>query len=1224
MKKIPVILFLLWALLCAVAEENNEYIRIPFEGKVAMKNGIWFVGWNDVVEIDESGASPVYRVNGGDKYFGFSTDFIGLDQTKPEPIRIDGWIRRTTAESNPDTNVRFWMELWFQDGTSEWYNGCPAIPASDAGKWVHVEHVCNPAKTVKCFRVICLNQDCPAPSEFRDINIFIKKPSQKNVLLGKKHTSFAVGGMTVEVASGDGQGIVCGLTDKATGWNFIPQKGNHKNLWRIVLRNKKTGILQNIDAGGKVSATLKKEGLSIRWAETELPEGKLAVTVRARPAEDNLLDWTIQAKLDSEEYSIESIFFPTFAEIQVPGEGAERAIFYPQDTGRLIVDPQRNMQENLALGYGSWTMSMQFLHYAGKGAGFYFCALDGAGYTKNFHVQLNPGQENPAFLVEHILARGTQNYTASWPVRVGCVKGNWYDAAMEYRKWALKQIWCSKGTITQRGDEFPAPLKEIGLWIDWIDNMNPINGDAWRALTAKEWSELPPEEIMRRTDHTGYNTEKVIQNFTDLREYYGVPLADYSHPYLHGFNIATPTYFVPPGLSPAMKALKEKGVYFVPWTSARLFDIGIPRFKKDHAVDYAVIGADNKVKYQQFEVMMVPMCMHTEYWRKQIQESTLRLLNDGFTGIYYDELASTGGEICYSDKHGHPVGGGNYPMVARRKVMEDVHKEMRKAGFSDYFSNGEEASEFLFGVHDSNFLFASLFLDGVPAMQAVYHEYVTSFSRTPGRWMDPYSGWYTSAYGEPSGASAIEELVSHTCRNWSVGVNIGIVRRDLPTYCPEGAEIIRRFAQAYYANREYLLEGRMLRPPVICDSVIQKVSWSAGNWSHGEQPMIYASLWEAPSGSIGLMVANAGVFAAAPLLDLQDTLASESCYRLVDTMTNETLGVISGAEPVFRVPVEGRSPRTIKLVPTQEQVSLPATQDFTVVFDHDFTARRTGDEGRVRFTVDNLAALPMSGTAILAWEGMEPQQQAFSLNAVGRTEVVFPVTVPEKTGKQSFTVTVRASNANGAMEETYTTYIGVKQAVAKSKEIKRYSAPYCKNREIPADAPVITDLTSNIKDLKGPEDLSASARLGWCEDGLLLEFTVQDDCHVEPAPQDDVVWCGDGIQFIVGIFMPDQERMGYANCMLTEIAGKPHVHVFNSSSSAQNIELEVLHDGDKTIYKALMSRTLFYVPFAKGMKLPFTFTVNEADKDGHRGWMQWTPGLCGGYDPDAFGEVLLD
>jgi len=37
----------------------------------------------------------------------------------------------------------------------------------------------------------------------------------------------------------------------------------------------------------------------------------------------------------------------------------------------------------------------------------------------------------------------------------------------------------------------------------------------------------------------------------------------------------------------------------------------------------------------------------------------------------------------------------------------------------------------------------------------------------------------------------------------------------------------------------------------------------------------------------------------------------------------------------------------------------------------------------------------------------------------------------------------------------------------------------------------------------------------------------------------------------------------------------------------------------------------------------FSMTVNEADGDTFGGWLQWTPGICGGKDASQFGLIVF-
>ncbi len=63
------------------------------------------------------------------------------------------------------------------------------------------------------------------------------------------------------------------------------------------------------------------------------------------------------------------------------------------------------------------------------------------------------------------------SYNQTYDIFLGVMKGDWFDAAKRYRKWALKQKWCAKGKLADRKD-IPAKFKKIdillrtGLWWD--------------------------------------------------------------------------------------------------------------------------------------------------------------------------------------------------------------------------------------------------------------------------------------------------------------------------------------------------------------------------------------------------------------------------------------------------------------------------------------------------------------------------------------------------------------------------------------------------------------------------------------------------------------------------------------------------------------------------------------------------------------------------------------
>ncbi|MBR2344585.1 MAG: hypothetical protein IKA71_02230 [Lentisphaeria bacterium] len=1197
----------------ANAAVNGVNFKVePFKPNNGMKNGRWGLSVDSVASVN--GNNIVIPALKDKENAGITTGYIELDQQSAEPIRFGGEIKSDKVTGL----VCFWMEVFFQDGTRQWVIASRLAP-QDAGKWVDKTAVYTPPKPIQKFRAICLSMNNQAPAEFRNVSIGLTQKKNKLIPASAKNITFESNGFYTKLAYTNSQLFIRGIAGES-GHNLIAKDANAANIWRLRLRSSKNGRMLNIDAGGKLTIADENGKKVFSWAEKSQNGVKFKVTVTAEKTDmEQMADWKIAVDLKSDEYSLEEILFPVVPGISVPGDAEKSGLFFPQDVGRLIVNPERNLHGNLNLRYGTWYFAMQYIHYAGEHDGFFMMTPDGKGFIKQFNILRNPGQKSLCFQITHLPERGATSFATDYAVRFGTLNGNWFDAAKLYRSWAEKQMWTnSHGKLATRNN-FPKPLSEAALFINWIDNIRPMTKENWafrNSLTKLTWSTTPGHILKERLGYA-HDTEKVIQNFRELRNFYGTPLIDYSHPYIHPFNMGTPAYIVPDGLPEAMKALRADGVYFVPWTSARLFDLNTAKFKEENAARSAIIDHAGNMKTMIDSVKMAPMCMATEYWRNVIIASTVRLLNDGFSGVYYDELASSGAEICYATNHEHNPGGGRYGLNARRKVLTDLHNAARNAGHPEYFSCGEEACEYLIGIHDANFMFASTFPDNVPAYQAVYHDYSYSFSRAPGKWMDPKSGWYRNAYVNQSGNGAIEELVTHSARNLSYGVNIGIVRRDLPQFSPEGAEIIARFAKLYHAGRKFLIFGEMLRPPVVTDQLTQSISWSAGNINRGTAPVIYSSMWQDINGNKALLAVNTSVFPIAPEFDLSATIAPDKKYALKNILSGEIIGV-TGSK--FRIPIAGRDGIILELMETEDALRAPAIPDFTVVFDHDMTERRANEQCRVRFTLDNHTDSPRQGKVTFTMNGVAPVSRIIAISGKGRKQLSIPVTMP-KQGVNAFTVT---TDFDGIIQQ-HTTHIGIKAASVAAKNKKRYTAKKAVNGDFAPGTPVISDLTKHIADHRGAADLSAVARVNWSEAGLLLEFTVTDDVQVSPNTIAEDIWRGDCIQMVLGLFYPEQGRHVYRNIFLTMVNGDPFaLHLESPDDSEEVIKLTAKREGNQTVYRALIDKALFPDEFKTGTRIPFSFTVNECDdKTGNRGWLQWTPGICGAKDHDALGEIVL-
>ena len=159
---------------------------------------------------------------------------------------------------------------------------------------------------------------------------------------------------------------------------------------------------------------------------------------------------------------------------------------------------------------------------------------------------------------------------------------------------------------------------------------------------------------------------------------------------------------------------------------------------------------------------------------------------------------------------------------------------------------------------------------------------------------------------------------------------------------------------------------------------------------------------------------------------------------------------------------------------------------------------------------------------------------------------------------------------------------------------------------------------------KSKSDLSAIAYTLWDNKNFYFGLIVNDDIHCNKR-KDSSIWAGDSIQFAFDV-TPDNindifndYEFGIA---LTE-NGPVVWRWYPSSKKIENVELKIRREGNKTIYELKMPFSEIDFKPGRGKKLGFTFTVNENDGKGFKGWMEWTPGICGYKDSILFGKLIL-
>src|SRR5581483_4350546 len=167
-------------------------------------------------------------------------------------------------------------------------------------------------------------------------------------------------------------------------------------------------------------------------------------------------------------------------------------------SGILFQDPAHNFVFPGGYGgssYPSGYTNMQFMACFSRelNVGLYLAAEDNAGYSKSFRIS-KLGNDwlnlDHAFVPEYHVAT---DVTVPYRVKLGVFHGDWYDAALLYRSWAVQQPWTENGPLVSNRN-IPDWLKKTGLmaWKDGFTIFSGPGGNAWptMAQAASAWQQV--------------------------------------------------------------------------------------------------------------------------------------------------------------------------------------------------------------------------------------------------------------------------------------------------------------------------------------------------------------------------------------------------------------------------------------------------------------------------------------------------------------------------------------------------------------------------------------------------------------------------------------------------------------------------------------------------------------------------------------------------------------
>lgn len=579
------------------------------------------------------------------------------------------------------------------------------------------------------------------------------------------------------------------------------------------------------------SATVTKDTLRLVWTA-----GEDTVTVVLTGGEK--IRWRIFANVSKPVYSVD---FPI-----IRGLPAGHDLLLGWQNGSVVenfVDDflalDREVPFWMGRGKGAYIneypagLSYQYSAYYGEKFGFYFAHEDPEAYIKTYAYLYNREVHGMDYAVTNYPENAgiATVYYMPYDFVADTFTGDWRDATLMYRNWAIRQKWCRQKLAEKK---LPETVTDVNLWR--INHTNPPLG-------------------MRYEEY--FNTCRRLQKEIDPKlaiHWYGWNKQTHGYGYPNMVSKEDLDAGWMEEVAKMNRRFSENGIRKIPYINTRLWIEEDPSFREE--------GADKAV------VMNNPTESNAEPWTKGIHHRTIcpatpvfqqknrqvcAMVKDAeFDGVYIDQIASFNAMLCFDRNHGHPAGGGSWWGNSNRSMLRHVRGVMGDQRIMTTESCCElytDCFDLLLILDPNNQKSAfnavagKIIARSVPLYNMIYGEYGLTY------------GSICTLNDRP------ECYAFNFMRNllWGIIPSVdGFTQEELDR--EESGfhlRITKAAVEFYKENKELFLYGHLVNlPDVRCGSIT--LEWDIRNVGtcQEEEKAVLATLWETKDGERRVLAAN--------------------------------------------------------------------------------------------------------------------------------------------------------------------------------------------------------------------------------------------------------------------------------------------------------------------------------------------------------------------------------